>query len=339
MPKTDMKTSIGSTIYDVARLAEVSISTVSRYLNTPEKVNKQTGGKILEVMNRLAYIPHGNSGSKASRQIGRIGVLTPYFPSPSFVQRLQGMTPIFRTANFEMVVYIVDTPLQLEEYLHSIPFTKRLDGLIVMSMRIGERDTARLLKANLKVVMIESDHPEFTSIEADSVRGGALAARTFIDKSYFPCGFIGEATVHPYSLQPSDLRLKGYREELARSGHAIRSEHVRLGEGNVEDAKRMALELLTLPKRPRAIFAMSDLQAIGVIKAVRELNLRSPEDVAILGFDDIEAAGYLDLSTISQSLAESGRLAAEVVIGNIQNPDRPRQRIQLQVSVVERGTT
>lgn len=339
MTNPDSGSKIGSTIYDVAQLASVSISTISRYLNTPEKVNKQTGDRILEAMNQLAYIPHGNSGTRSSRQIGRIGVLTPFISAPSFVQRLQGVTQVLRTVNYEMVVYVVETPAQLDEYLHSIPFTKRLDGLIVISMRIGERETARLLRASLQVVSIEHTHPQFTSVAADGVRGGALAARTFIDKGYLPCGFIGEVTVLPYSLQPGELRLQGYREELAHAGHTLRLEHVRLGENTVEDAKRMALELLSQPDRPRAIFAMSDLQAIGVIKAARALRLRIPEDLAILGFDNIEAASYMDLSTISQSLTESGRLAAEALIGNIQHPGRPRQRIQLEVSLVERSTT
>jgi LacI family transcriptional regulator len=83
---------------------------------------------------------------------------------------------------------------------------------------------------------------------------------------------------------------------------------------------------------------MSDLQAFGAMKAARRLSLRVPEDVAILGFDDIEAADYMELSTISQSLKESGRLASELLLGRINEPTRPLQRIQLAVSVVERAT-
>lgn len=330
---------IGATIYTVAERAGVSIASVSRYLNMPSKVSKDTAEKIQAAMNQLSYIPHGNAGSKPSRQIGRIGILTPFFPAPSFVQRLQGMSPVFREANMEMIIYAVDSPEQLDEYLGSVPFYKRQDGIIVMSMLVSEEHSRRLLRSGIQVVMVEQSHPSFLSIQCDNVEGGALAARHFLEKGYGPCAFIGEGAAPPYSLRPSELRWKGYREELERSGRPVLPEHVRLGEGTAEDARRMALELFSLGNRPRAVFAMSDLQAIGVIKAAREAGLRVPQDIAILGFDDIEAADYVGLSTVSQSLAESGRLAAELLLGRIRDPGRPFHAVQLKVSIVQRGTT
>ena len=329
----------GSTIYDVAALAEVSISTVSRFLNNPEKVNASTGEKIQHAVDSLAYIPHGNTGARSRRQVGRIGVLTPFFPAPSFVQRLQGMTPVFREAHCEMIIYTVDSPEQLKEYLHAIPFSKRLDGLIIMSMRVGEADFRRLAKAGLEVVLVENHHPLASSIEADNVRGGALAAGHFLERGYEPCGFVGETVILPYSLQPSALRWEGYRTALAEAGHPVEPQHVRLGEGTVADGCRMALELLREAHPPRAIFAMSDLQAIGVLRAARQLGVRVPQDLAVIGFDDIEAADYMELSTISQALGESGRLAAELLLGRIREPGRPLQAIQLNVAVVNRSTT
>ena len=329
----------GSTIYDVADLAGVSIATVSRYLNNPKKLNPDTARKVQDAMDDLVYVPHGNTGTKASRQMGRIGVLTPFFPAPSFVQRLQGMTPIFRKAQCEMVIYTVDSPEQLKEYLQTIPFSKRLDGLIIMSMRIEESDAERLAQAGLEVVLIEQQHSEFSGVDADNVRGGTLAAEHFLEKGYTLNGFLGERIVLPYSLQPSELRWQGYSQTLSAAGYPVADRHVRLGEGTVEDGCRMALDLLNQTDRPRAIFAMSDLQAIGVLRASRRLGLKVPQDVAVLGFDDIEAADYMDLSTVSQSLGESGRLAAELLLGRIREPGRPHQAIQLKVSVVQRSTT
>jgi LacI family transcriptional regulator len=329
----------GATIYDVADLAEVSIATVSRFLNNPEKLNSETAKRVQSAMDRLAYIPHGNTGNKAKRYVGRIGVLTPFFPAPSFVQRLQGMTPVFRQSHCEMVIYTVDTSDQLKEYLHSIPFSKRLDGLIIMSMRISDSDAQRLLKAGLEVVLVEQYHPQFSGVGVDNIRGGSLAAEHFLERGYTRCGFVGERISLPYSLQPSELRWQGYQNTLTKAGHAVLERHVRLGEGTVADGCRMGLELLTEPDRPRAIFAMSDLQAFGVIRAVRQLGLRVPQDVAVAGFDDIEAADYMELSTISQSLEESGRLAAELLVGRIREPGRPLQAVHLKVSVVQRSTT
>jgi len=290
-------------------------------------------------MDQLGYIPHGNTGTKASRQVGRIGILTPFFPAPSFVQRLQGMTPVFRQAHCEMLIYTVDTPEQLQEYLHSIPFSKRLDGLIIMSMRIGHDDAQRLSRAGLQVVLIENHHPQFSGVEADNVRGGILAAEHFLSKGYAPCAFVGERTVPAYSLHTSEPRGQGYQETLAKAGLPVAPTDILLGEVTVEDGQRMGLELLSRACRPRAVFAMCDLQAIGVLRAARQLGLRVPQDVAVLGFDDIEAADYMDLSTVSQSLGESGRLAAELLLGRIREPDRPLQSIHLKVSVIQRSST
>jgi LacI family transcriptional regulator len=179
----------------------------------------------------------------------------------------------------------------------------------------------------------------FSGVEADNVRGGTLAAEHFLSRGYRSCGFVGEQFLMPYSLQPSNLRRQGYEKALAAAGCPLEPRFVRLGEGSAADGFRMGLELLDLPERPRAIFAMSDLQAFGILKAARQRGLRVPEDLAVLGFDDIEAADYMELSTVSQSLNESGRLAAELLVGRIREPDRPHQTIQLKVAVVARSTT
>lgn len=172
----------GSTIYQVAAQAGVSISTVSRFLNSPEKVNADTARRIKLSMDQLDYFPHGNAGKRAYRSVRRVGVLTPFFPAPSFVQRMQGMTGVFREAHYEMVICTVDTPEQLSEYMHSISFLRRFDGLIVMSMHLGDEDSCRLVESGLHVVVIESVNPRFTSVEADNVLGGRLAAQCFLDK-------------------------------------------------------------------------------------------------------------------------------------------------------------
>jgi LacI family transcriptional regulator len=335
----DQSENSGSTIYDVAKLAGVSIATVSRFLNNPEKVNPDTAKAIQLAVNQLGYFRQGNAGSKASRQIGRVGVLTPFFPAPSFVQRLQGMTPVFRQANYEMVIYTVDTTEQLNEYLHSLPFMRRLDGLIIMSMIVRENDSHRLIQSGLQVVMVEHANPLFSRVICDNTRGGQLAAAHFLSRGYGPCAFIGDRVDLSYSLHPTDERLEGFRDGLLQGGQGLDPAYVKSGEASVEGARKLSDELLDLPHPPRAIFAASDLMATGVLKAARARGLHVPRDLAILGFDDIEMADYLDLSTVSQRLTESGRLAAELLVARIREPHRPLQTINLDVQVIERSTT
>lgn len=329
----------GSTIYDVARAAGVSISTVSRCLNTPEKVNQETLSKIRGAIDTLGYIPHGNAGPKKHRRVGRVGVITPNYLIPSFVQRLQGISQVLRKTMTEMVLYSFDSEAQLAEYLRSVPFTKRIDGLVIASVRIPDETALRIGRSELPIVSIEYGSPYFPGVVADNVRGGRLAGEHFVSKGYWPCAFLGEDVHETFSLQPSAARLKGYAEALAAAGRPLESAYIRLGTFEPESARSLAGELFDLPRPPRAIFTMSDLQAFGVLRAARERGLRIPEDVAILGFDDIEAAAYMELSTVSQSLTESGKFAAEVLMAKIEDPGRSIGIISLDVSLVLRKTT
>ena len=328
-----------STIYSVAATAGVSISTVSRFLNTPDKVNPETARRIQSSMNQLDYTPHGHVGLRAHRNVQRIGVLSPFFTAPSFVQRMQGMAEVFREASFEMVVCAVDSSDQLAGYLRSVSFLRRFDGLIIMSMHLSDVDVHRLVASGLDVVIIESPNPAFSSVEADNVLGGRIAAQCFLDKGYLPCAYLGELAPPPYSPRPGVIRLAGFREVLETAGYSLASEMIREGRPTLDDACRMAGELLDLPDPPRAVFAMSDLMAIGVLRAARQRGIPVPGQLAVLGFDDIDAADYMGLSTVSQALVESGRVAARLLMERIRSANRPLQRVHLEVRLIERDTT
>lgn len=327
-----------ATIYDVAQRACVSISTVSRFLNTPKDVQAATAERIKTAMDELAYVRHGNAGTRQSRQNARIGVLAPFFPAPSFIDRIQGINEVFHRSSAELLMYSVDSPEQFDRYIRTGFFAKRLDGVIIMAMQLSDAHAEHLLAAGIRAVLIEQHHAAFNSIECDNVRGGALAGEYLVRKGYAPCAYLGQDVPLPYSLNPSALRLEGFSRALAAGGAPLEGRFLRLGEVSVAGGYAQAMELLSGAERPRSIFAMSDLQAFGAVKAARRLGLRVPEDIAIIGFDDVEAADYMELTTVSQELKESGRLAAELVLGQLLEPGRPPRSIQLRASIVERST-
>ena len=328
------------TIYDVAQEAGVSITTVSRYLNNSENVKDTTSSRIAEAMEKLDYIPQGNAGTRARRSVGRIGVLTPFFPAPSFVTRLDGVIPPLRERNFEVIIYTIENSEQLDEYLTSVPFTRRIDGLILMSVHLTP-DQHRILNASdLNVVMIESDDENYSRVLADGYKGGQIAAELFLKKNYLPCAFFGDQTKDiPYSCHPSEIRLKGYRETLEMNGYKLENSYIIESKTTVVDAYKTFSRYLQSGKRPRAIFAMSDLHAIGVIKAARERGIKIPEELAVLGFDDIDAADWMELSTISQHLVDSGRIAAGLLLEKMSGKVETIQKVNLQVGLIERATT
>jgi LacI family transcriptional regulator len=335
--KTRKKT---PTIYDVAKLSGVSITTISRVLNASNKVNPETQRRVMSAIDRLGFIPKAEAHARALKSIGRIGVLTPYLTAPSFVQRLRGVASALSKANYELVIYPVDTMEQLQGYISSIPLKQNLVGLIIMSLAISDDEALRLHSNNMDTVLIEHTHPHMNSIVIDDVEGGNLVAEHLVQKGHERIAFLGE--IEPperYAIHPVKSRLDGFRQGLKRAGVSLPRAYVRSCSYSSEETRRAALDLLTLDKPPTAIFAASDMQALSVMKVARQLKRKIPDDLAIVGFDDIDVAEHVDLTTVRQHLDESGRLAAEMLLARAKEPNRPLQHTTLPLELMERLTT
>ena len=326
------------TIFDVADLSGVSISTISRVINNPEKVNIHTRQKVYEAIDQLGFVPKAEARARALRLKGRIGVITPFFTEPSFVQRLRGIARALSKENFDLVIYTVDSNNRLQSYLSSVPLTGNLDGLVIMSLPILETDVQRFIDHNLPTVLIEFPHSLLNSVEIDDVEGGRIATEYLIKKGHQRIAFLGDTDLPEYAIHPVNLRLKGYRQALKSAKLEIPDEFIRLAPYNQEQARQVAKELLDSPNPPTAVFAATDLQALGVIKTARNLGIKIPDQLAVIGFDDLDMAEFEDLTTIRQHLDESGRLAIEILLSHIADNSRPVQHVHLPLQVIERKT-
>ena len=326
------------TIFDVAELSAVSISTVSRVINTPEKVNLITRQRVYEAIDKLNFVPQAEARARALRLKGRIGVVTPFFTAPSFVQRLRGIASSLSKENYDLVIYTVDSNNRLQSYLSSLPLTGNLDGLVIMSLPVAEADVNRLVEHQLPTVLIEFPHPLLNSVEINDIEGGRMATEYLIKKGHQRIAFLGDSDLPEYSIHPVSLRLKGYRQALKTANLEIPKEFVRLAPYDREQARIVAKELLDYPNPPTAVFAATDLQALGVLKAARQLDVKVPEQLAVIGFDDLDMADYEDLTTVRQHLDESGRIAIEILLSQISDNSRPVQHVTLPLKVIERLT-
>lgn len=327
------------TIYDVAERSGVSISTISRVLNSPDKVNPETRRRVMTAIDELGFIPKAEARARAMRHTNRIGVLTPFFTAPSFVQRLRGVAATLSKANYELVIYPVDSVEHLEGYISSIPIMQNLDGLIIMSLALDDKDAGRLHTNGMETVLIEYSHIQLNSILIDDRQGGRMAAGHLIKKGHRRIAFMGD--IEPperYAIHPVKSRLIGFKEALSEAGIAQPRNYVMQASYSKEGSQKAARELLTLPQRPTAIFAASDIQAVSIMKVARSMHLRIPEDLAVVGFDDIDLAEFMDLTTIRQNLDESGRLAAEILLARIVDPNRSLHNISLTLSLIDRMT-
>ena len=326
------------TIYDVAKLAGVSITTVSRMLNDPNKVNPETRKRVLASIDTLGFVPKAEARARAMQRNGRIGVITPFFTAPSFVQRLRGIAGALSPLNYELIIYTVDSTDHLQRYLSTLPLTGNLDGLIILSLPVGDPDAQRLVNHGLPTMLVEYPHPRLNFVEIDDVQGGYMAATYLLKKGHRRIAFLGDTDLPEYAIHPVSLRLIGFRQALEETGIDLPDMFVRLAPYSQEQTRQVARELLSLPRPPTAIFAATDFQALGVLKVARQLNVGVPEQLAVIGFDDLDMAEYADLTTISQHLDESGRLAVEILIAQIESPSQLPRHVKIPLNIIERTT-
>lgn len=334
-----MPKSATPTIYDVSRVAKVSIATVSRVLNNPAKVNPETRAAVMAAINSLGFTPKADARARALKDHRRIGVITPFFTAPSFVQRLRGVAAALQNTRYELVIYTVQDNDRLHSYLETLPLTGNLDGLLILSLQFDEKYARGLVEAGMETVMVEYPHPMLNSIEIDNEEGGHLAARYLHGKGYRTFGFVGDTYVPEFGIHPITLRLSGFRKELEHLGTPLRPEFIFIAPYDIDKTRELALQVLSLPERPQAIFAATDIQAIAILQACRELKISVPRDLAVIGFDDLDVAEYFGLTTIRQHLDESGRAATELLLTRLAEPQRPIQHIQLPLDIIERQTT
>jgi DNA-binding LacI/PurR family transcriptional regulator len=190
-------------------------------------------------------------------------------------------------------------------------------------------------------VLVDAPHPAFSGFVIDDVLGGELATSHLVELGHRRIAFVGDKPPDPFRFASSRDRTRGYELALAHAGIERRPEYVREGTQNPHVARSIAIDLLRLPQRPTAIFAASDAQALGVLEAARILGIRVPEELSVVGFDDVEVASYVGLTTVRQPLYDSGRRGAQLLLQLLSGeepPGEPRTE-QLPLEVVVRSTT
>jgi DNA-binding LacI/PurR family transcriptional regulator len=330
------------TIRDVARQAGVSVATASRALNGKDVVNPQTRDRILSVMEELGFSP-----SPAARRLslGRtltVGVVVSFLTRPQAAERLRGVDAVLSDSEFDLVIYNVESIQKRDHYLSTLAQSQRTDGLIVMSLPPPDGAAPALTRGLVPVVFIDVHTPSIAAmprIVGDDAAGGALAARHLLDLGHSAIGFVGDAVQDPFGFTSSRDREQGLITELARAGISIPAAWVGHGAHGRYEARDLAYQMLTGERRPTAIFSASDTQALGVIAAAREIGLHVPDDLSVIGYDDIEAADYVGLTTVRQQLFESGRRGAEVLLAEIEARSERPPVAYLTPELVVRATT
>jgi DNA-binding LacI/PurR family transcriptional regulator len=327
------------TIRDVARHSGLSVATVSRVLNDMPIVSADTRDRVRRAVDELGF---RRSATARSLSLGRsqtIGVVAPFFTTPSVVERLRGISERLVQHGYDLMLFDVETPGQRADALRDFAQRDRVDGLLVISLPLSDDEVDALRQDDLPIVLVDIGHPGLPHVVIDDVRGGELAAGHLIERGHRRIGFIGDLPANPFGFTSSERRREGFRRALLAAGIERADELERLGVHGRESARALARELLGPDDRPTAIFAASDVQAFGALEAADALGLRVPEDVAVIGFDDIEIAATVGLTTVRQPLGESGARGAELLLMAIEGGGQEPVEELEPLAVIERRTT
>jgi LacI family transcriptional regulator len=328
-----------ATIRDVAREAGVSVATVSRVLNNSSQVTEETYQKVQAAIDRLDYAPSQTARRLSIGRTNTIGVVVPFLTLPSYVERLRGVESSLADSEYDLVLFSADTPEKVASYFTKLSRPDRTDGVIVISLKPSDYHAKRFRDANIPLVLIDAQHPDFTSIMVDDAEGGYAAACHLIQMGHRKIAYLCDHLENPFGFIAMRNRFEGYRRALHESGIAFRTEYLQQGELGGREAVSLAKKLLSIDDPPTAIFAASDIHAVGVLKAAQELGIQIPGDLSVIGFDGIRDSEYLEITTIHQPLFDSGVVGVELLFDCLDaNISIERERI-LPTMLVVRGTT
>ncbi len=327
------------TIYDVAKQADVGVGTVSRVLNNHPQVSPETRQRVLSVIQVLNYRPSPMAQRLSRRKTLAIGVIAVFFTRPSVVERLRGVEAVTAASEYDLIVYNVETPAKRDAIFRATADNRRVDGLLVISLTPADCDVARWREAGVPVVLVDTHHPALARIVVDDVQGGYRAAQHLIELGHRRIAFVGDPIHTAFNFTSSRDRLVGLQQALDEHGIPFRPAYHQAGEHGQDQARALTHQLLALDEPPTAIFAASDSQALGVMQAARELGRRVPEDLSVIGFDDIEISEYLNLTTLRQPLFESGYRGIEMLLRSMEQIDGEAVCQELPVELALRGST
>lgn len=329
-----------STIRDVAEMAGVSINTVSRVLNDKGEISPSTKERVLEAIKTLRYRPNSFARSLLGKQSLTVGQIVTDCLNPNNAQQIRSVQNV--TAGQGYSVLLVDTNEQHERELAAVDLMveKFVDGFLITPLqydndhlfKLHQEDSVPFILTNRAIEGLEVD-----AVLHDNFEGAYQAVRHLVQLGHTRIAYITSRR----QIWTVNERLAGYRAALAKSHLDFQEEYVVQISLNLESAFEATNQLLKLPARPTAIFAYNDLMAVGVLKALKQAGLKIPQDMALVGYDDILYAQYLEvpLTTVRQPTQQIGEVAAEVLLKRIANRTTPAERVILKPELIVRASS
>jgi LacI family transcriptional regulator len=336
-----------SSIRELARRCGVSVATVSRVFNTPEVVSQHTRQQILDMAAEIGYLPNESARTLATKKSNMVGLVwdtdhrRPGWRHPFLQDILVALKSALSAHGLHLLMLAPDPAAgrdSKQRFLRAV-HRHNVDGVVIIDN--GSRDPAVLALADAEVPCVALDlrytGPTCTYITSDNTGGGRLAAQHLIERGHRRIATI----TGPPPNWPSAERLAGFRAVLDEAGLPLADADVVAGDFYLASGHAAMRQLLSRDTRPTAVFAAGDEMAVGAMRAAHEAGLRVPDDIAVIGFDDIEIAALIPpgLTTVAQDKMGIGTAAAEAVVAMLHGPAAPPEPTTLATRLIVRGST
>lgn len=303
-----------ASIKDIARAANVSHSTVSRALRNSPLVSRETTERIQKIAEESGYRVSAVARSLATSKTRTIGVVVTSVRDPFVVEVVTGIENTALQNGYSVFLSSCNAEAVREAKVVQTFEERRVDGIIVMDSRVGSLYAAHLSKMKIPIVLINKlAVGEFMySVAIDNVTASRNATEHLIQLGHTRIAYIGDRD----GFQSDTDRFGGYRQALEHADIPFQPHLVTHGDGKPEGGEEGMEQLLTLPERPTAVFCFNDMSALGVLRTLRSHRLRVPEDISVVGFDDLFFTPYLcpPLTTVRQPKEHMGKLATEIML-------------------------
>lgn len=305
------------TINDVARLAGVSTTTVSHIINGTRYVSDELKTRVDKAITELGYRPNSMARGLRRGESKTIGLIVPDNSNPFFAEILRTIENFGYSNGYSVILCNSDSDVKKEISYTELLYAKQVDGIVFITTNNSVEHLQRLTNNGIPFVIIDRDlHLADTDvILVDNFTGGYEATQYLISLGHRCIACIAG----PSLLTPSADRVGGYKKALQEAGIEVTPEFIVTGDFQFEGGENGMKQLLSLKKRPTAVFACNDLMALGAMRALREAGLAIPQDMSLIGFDDIALTSVVSpsLTTIAQPIQEIARLSLQLLIDRI----------------------
>ncbi|MCF6094274.1 LacI family transcriptional regulator [Microaerobacter geothermalis] len=310
------------TIKDVAKLAGVSPSTVSRVIANNPRISPATSRKVKEAMEHLGYHPNVMAKSLVSRSTQTLGIILPrsadeLFLNPFFPEVLRGINAYANYTGYDLLMSAGSTEQEEKEAFNRMVFGGRVDGVILLASRVNDPLIPLLKKRNFPFVLIgrSLEHPDIVCVDTNNVKAAYDATMHLIKQGHVRIGFISG----PRDLVVSQDRIKGYQDALKENNLPFHTDWVFEAKFLLESGYQAISTLFEQPEKPTALVVSDDLITFGVLRGLYELNYRVPEDVALVSFNNVSMSDLTTppLTTIDIGIYHLGYTTAQLLIKQI----------------------